>query len=102
VERQAAGRRRAGRWNDFSAPVRGDVINAESVREANAALREHLAAIHITCGNTPHTGRRRSRRASTLSLKEPVVPPTHPFWCTSPSPARSFATDRPAMAKLAN
>jgi site-specific DNA recombinase len=35
-------------WNEFSAAIRGEVGQAASVREANAALRERFAAIYAT------------------------------------------------------
>jgi len=40
-------------WSEFSAAIRGDVVNATSVREANTALRERFAAIYVkTRGGT--------------------------------------------------
>jgi site-specific DNA recombinase len=35
-------------WNELSAAVRGKVVNGESVKEANTALRERFAAIYVT------------------------------------------------------
>lgn len=35
-------------WSELSAAVRGSVINAASVQEANTALRERFAAIFVT------------------------------------------------------
>jgi hypothetical protein len=34
-------------WNDFSAAIRGEVVNAKSVRAANTALRERFASIFV-------------------------------------------------------
>lgn len=35
-------------WSEFSAAVRGEIVNAESVREANAAIKERFAGIFVT------------------------------------------------------
>lgn len=35
-------------WNQLSAAVRDEIVNAESVREANGALRERFAAIYVS------------------------------------------------------
>lgn len=41
-------------WTEFSAAIREDVIGAESVAEANTALKDRLAAIFVrTEGNVP-------------------------------------------------
>jgi site-specific DNA recombinase len=38
-------------WNELKAAIDGEVVNAKSVREANAALRERFAAVFV--GRTP-------------------------------------------------
>lgn len=41
-------------WGEFSAAIRGEVVNAESVRDANAALKERFAAIFVrSVGEVP-------------------------------------------------
>jgi site-specific DNA recombinase len=35
-------------WGEFSAAMRGEVVNAESVRDANEALKERFAAIFVS------------------------------------------------------
>jgi hypothetical protein len=68
-------------WNSFSAAVRGEVVDAESVRDANAALRERFAGIYVTCGNTPHTGRASFTTRFDFILKDETADaPTKPFW----------------------
>jgi hypothetical protein len=66
-------------WSTFSAAIRGEVLDAESIREANAALRERFQGIYVTCGDTPHTGKSTFTTRFDFVLKDPVVPPTHPF-----------------------
>ena len=34
-------------WSEFSAGIRGDVVNSDSVRDANTALKERFAAIFV-------------------------------------------------------
>ena len=42
-------------WNDLGQAIRGEVVNAKTVKEANEALRERFAAIFVTSqkGGTP-------------------------------------------------
>ena len=47
-ERQSAADDMLDFWNDLSRAIREEVVNAASVREANAALRERFAAIFVT------------------------------------------------------
>jgi len=72
-------------WNEFSAAIRGDVVGSESVRDANTALREHFAAILVTCGNTPTTGRATFDVRFDFILKDAEAllaegAPMKPFW----------------------
>jgi hypothetical protein len=39
-------------WNDLGLAIRGEVVNASSVREANNALRGRFEAIFVTSGKT--------------------------------------------------
>jgi hypothetical protein len=56
-------------WTELSIAVRGEVVNAESVREANTALRERFAAIYVT---SPREGS--PRLDFILKEREPGAP----------------------------
>ncbi len=56
-------------WNDLSRSVREEILNADSVREANTALQERLAAIYV---RSPKGGR--PRLDFVLREREPGAP----------------------------
>lgn len=72
-------------WNQLSSAIRERVVNAESVKEANTALRERFAAIYVTScpGGTP-------RLDFVLRDREPGAPVVSSrLWADDPDEERS-------------